>query len=690
MSKYVSAPPLSQKRSIARWFLICFLCFSLVFLIALLPLISYCRNVFTELEIKKSTQQMTFGVSQIENTVTGIVTASQSLSDDTRFLPFLYQEPDYSQITVRTRNQMKEYLKSLILPLSLVSDCALQFSEDFAITPNTTIFSEWPGYYPYHFSVDTLTYSDWEELLSANKSGFLPVQHIRTPEQHYDALIYTTHWTKNSFFYACLNMANVKQTLVAKENMDTYHLTIQNSDGLCLYTDLPEVSNNYYTVTQKTTLGGLTLTIHIPKAALAEQMTPLYYFLGLYLALCVLVLIIIILVGSHLSSRPLVKIVDTLESHLSEYRSTIDTQTKVLQARFLEKALHGSLVTDKDYDSFFSYFPSFPEEFCLILMGLVETPVENENVYPEALTLIQCYLQNNLSHTYIQQLSSFELLLIIDTAEMENCTLVINHLISNINREEPCYHAWGIAGKYFSHPKDIPIAYGQLQDLYSRISPESLSQLCTVSDHPALQKPSFQMADTLNIYTAITYGNKDIALLKLEDYADSLNARSRSVFEMFRSILLCIKQEYASQLVDMAIPTYHSRLDMYAALKETVCVFCDELQRLKQQQELDPFIQEVKSYIDLHFTEADLCHASLGEQFHCSPSKIQKAFPKEMGISLSAYIEKKRMELANELLLRGEDSVSEVAKKCGFTNDNTFYKAYRRTFGHAPTSLKQG
>ena len=69
---------------------------------------------------------------------------------------------------------------------------------------------------------------------------------------------------------------------------------------------------------------------------------------------------------------------------------------------------------------------------------------------------------------------------------------------------------------------------------------------------------------------------------------------------------------------------------------------------------------------------------------------IQKAFPKEMGISLSAYIEKKRMELANELLLLGEDSVSEVAKKCGFTNDNTFYKAYRRTFGHAPTSLKQG
>ncbi|MBQ8815458.1 MAG: helix-turn-helix transcriptional regulator [Lachnospiraceae bacterium] len=723
----------NPQRSIVRWFIICFICFSLIFLIALFPLISYCRSVFTELEIKKSTQQMDFGISQLENTVTGVVSASQSLTDDIRFLPFHYQEPDYSAITVPIRNQMKEYLKNLLFPLKLISDSALQFSESLAISPELTMFDEYPGYYPYHFSVDDLTYGEWETLLQENKSGFLSVHHVTTPAENYDALIYAIRWTKNAYFYACLDITDVKQALIAEEDLGSYCLTIENSEGDCLYTDLSDTLSDYHSVTQKTSHGGLTITVHIPEASLTERMSPLYYFLGLYLTLCVLALIITVFVGSHLSSKPLVRIVGMLEnsnvashspadkaafpdntapnktrlaldygfhyilnkvqsyeSSLNAYRSTIDTQTKVLQARFLEKALHGSLVTDKDYESFFSYFPGFPNEFCLILMGLVETPVENENVYPEALTLVQCYLQNNLSGAYLQQLNSSELLLIIDEKDIEAYSRIINHLMENINREEPCYHAWGIASKFYDHPKNIPAAYGQLQDLYSRVSLESLSQLCTVSDHPASQKPSFRMADTLNIYTAITYGNKDVALLKLEDYADNLNARSRSVFEMFRSILLCIKQEYASQLVDVAIPAYHSRLDMYAALKETISVFCDELQQLKQQRELDPFIQEVKAYIDLHFTEDDLCHASLGEHFHCSPSKIQKAFPKEMGISLSAYIEKKRMELANELLLRGEYSVTEVARKCGFSNDNTFYKAYRRTFGHAPTSLKQG
>ena len=79
-------------KSIVRWFLICFLCFSLIFLIALFPLISYCRGVFTDLEIKKSTQQMDFGISQLENTVNGVNSAAYNLKSDIRFFPFFYRE----------------------------------------------------------------------------------------------------------------------------------------------------------------------------------------------------------------------------------------------------------------------------------------------------------------------------------------------------------------------------------------------------------------------------------------------------------------------------------------------------------------------------------------------------------------------------------------------------------------------
>ena len=92
--------------------------------------------------------------------------------------------------------------------------------------------------------------------------------------------------------------------------------------------------------------------------------------------------------------------------------------------------------------------------------------------------------------------------------------------------------------------------------------------------------------------------------------------------------------------------------------------------------------------MDIHFVDAQLCSATLEEQFQCSFSKIRKSFSKDIGVPISSYIEQKRMALANELLLRGEYSVSEIALKCGFTNYNSFFKVYQRTHGHAPTLIK--
>jgi len=669
---------------------------------------------------------MDFGVSQLENTVTSVLSASQSLSKDIRFLSFFYQEPNYSDITVSVRNQMKDYLDGLIFPLTLVTDCALQFADDVAITPTFTLFGKRPGYYPYHFCVDDMTYEEWISVLKQHGSGFLPVYHVTTPAKSYDALIYSLPWTKTSYFYVCMNISSVRQALIAQSDLSSYYLTIENTQGDLIYTDLDNSLSDYYSVTQKTSVGSLVITIHIPQTVLTSRMGPLYYFLGLYLVLCLLVLIITVFIGSHLSSRPLVKIVNMLESNdssfssnvrsmnetslpafqygfnyiqnkvqayeqnLNEYRSTIDTQAKVLQARFLEKALHGSLATEKDFEQFFAYFPYFPESFCLVQMGLLEQLDNGGTIYADSLSLIQIYLQSNLPGAYLQQLSSSELLIIIDEDMFEESSRSINYLIENINREEPSYHAWALTSRFYSHPRSLPAAYWQLQDLYSRVSLESLSRMCSFSEHQTTKQSGFQMADVLNIHSTITYGNKEVALLKLQSYADNLNANNRSVFEMFRSILLCIKQEHAVELVDINIPSYHPHLNMYAELTETICAFCDELRTIREQAEPDPFTLKIREYIDIHFTEDDLCLTKLCEHFHCSSSKIQRAFSKEMNATVSAYIEKKRMELANELLIRGEDTVAEVARKCGFTNDNTFHKAYRRVFGHTPKSMKQG
>jgi len=711
------------KQSILRWFFVGFLSFSMSFFVVLPPLLIYCHDTFAELKIKEISQQMNFGVSQLDSTVSGVLNASQSTADDNRFLKLHHVTIDYSQISVSSRMEMRSILDSLIRPHGMVTDCTLQISDNNAVTPLLTTFGNPMGYYPFYFSADDLSYDEWFSLLSESSPGFLPVHRITTPYSSYDALIYSVRWNRDKYLYATINVNTIKKAMIDSEYMGDIFMTIENTQGDCLYTDCPDDQSNFHTVSQRTTYGNLPVSIHIPNTLLRSHMTPLYVFISIYVAVCVLILFAVTCLGSHVYAKPLIRIIERIESTATQstslpqrkwlkgspslsygfdyiyskiqlyeediqgYQTTIATQAKVLQARFMEKALHGTLSVDADYETFFFHFPQFPKHFCLILIGLVEQSMDNAETCPNALSLIQYQLQQSLPDAYQQQLSDTDMLLIINANNQNDSFQIVNRLITDINKAEPAYHVWGIMSKTYDHPNKIAFAYRQVQDLKGQLSTERLSEMCVSSDVKIPQKNTFQMSDVTAIYSAIVAGNSDVACSRYENYAELLNARNRSVCEMFRALLLCIKQEYANLLIDIEIPLYNTRRDMYTSLKNVIKAFCDHISTEKEPS--DSFGLVVKAYIDDHFTEDTLCSTSLEEYFQCSYTKIRKCFSASVGISISSYIERKRMVLSNELLVTGEYSIAEVARKCGYVNDSTFYKAYKRTYGYPPSSTKK-
>lgn len=74
----------------------------------------------------------------------------------------------------------------------------------------------------------------------------------------------------------------------------------------------------------------------------------------------------------------------------------------------------------------------------------------------------------------------------------------------------------------------------------------------------------------------------------------------------------------------------------------------------------------------------------IAAHLYISPSTLTHQFKEKMGISLMKYIRQKRLLLAQSLLEQGEKPL-EVASKCGFREYTTFYKAYLRQFGTAPS-----
>lgn len=716
-----------QTRTISQWFLNIFIIISLLFCIALIPLFIYLQNTFTNLQLEKNRQKLNSGVSQISSIVTGMLNISDSLLSDSRFITLRYYNADYTNVPTVTRNQLKEAFESLMYPFQSLSHTALQLEQNVVITNATVFFEDHTCYYPDFFSVNDLSYTEWVQLLNDNGTGFLPVSHVKTYSEQYDALIYSTPWTNSTYLYTCMDVNNIKKMIIEEGYLNDCYYTITGIDGTLLYSDLPDTVSRHETISELAPSGKIKVSIHIPNSVFYRNMKPLYVFLTVYGCICVMMLITISILGTRFSAKPFIDIIQILErsrnitlsdnakatgqqpsgqnlksgfdyisnsilsadKHLGEYQRTLHTQQKILQARFFEKAVSGQLVSTRDIQHFHAYFPNFPKSYCLLHIRLWTYAEDASSLYAEPLLLLQSFLESELPNAYQQQFSDTELLLLIAEEDFEIYRQTLNFMVNNINREEPSYFVRCIAGRTYHHLESLPAAYRQLQDMDSFSFSDNQTHICTVTDRLEIPKLPVAMTDLVTLYTSITYGNREMALNKLQACSRELSPAAntsfkRPVYEIIQAMLAYVRLEHPQLLIDRHVPVYQANQSLYDQLAECIETFCDLINE-DSKADKDPFTEELLQYIDSHYTDCDLCITSLETYFKCSESTIRKAFKSITDIPISRYIEQKRMARANELLAQNQKPIAEIASECGYTLPYSFYRAYKRVYGHAPT-----
>lgn len=89
-------------------------------------------------------------------------------------------------------------------------------------------------------------------------------------------------------------------------------------------------------------------------------------------------------------------------------------------------------------------------------------------------------------------------------------------------------------------------------------------------------------------------------------------------------------------------------------------------------------------------TEAPLPRAALAAAAGVSPRHLERLFRQHLGRTPGEHYLRLRLDRARLLLRQSELSVLGVAVACGFASASHFTRAYRRTFGHAPSSERSG
>jgi transcriptional regulator GlxA family with amidase domain len=99
-------------------------------------------------------------------------------------------------------------------------------------------------------------------------------------------------------------------------------------------------------------------------------------------------------------------------------------------------------------------------------------------------------------------------------------------------------------------------------------------------------------------------------------------------------------------------------------------------------------IAELTAYVADH-PGADLTVPALADRAQMSERSFARLFTAEVGMSPGKYVEQARVDAARGHLERSRDGLIAVARQCGFANETTFLRAFRRVVGISPTEYRR-
>lgn len=138
----------------------------------------------------------------------------------------------------------------------------------------------------------------------------------------------------------------------------------------------------------------------------------------------------------------------------------------------------------------------------------------------------------------------------------------------------------------------------------------------------------------------------------------------------------------------------YSRRDVYTP-KMTECALQLLLMEITQEYRDSestvrsrlPLVEDVNEWIRLN------CHRPLNvkliaEEFHYNPEYLSALYSRSAGVTLTAAVNRARLEVAKKLLSDRNVTIKEAAYSCGFSDDKYFMRVFRKSEGMTPEQYR--
>lgn len=202
---------------------------------------------------------------------------------------------------------------------------------------------------------------------------------------------------------------------------------------------------------------------------------------------------------------------------------------------------------------------------------------------------------------------------------------------------------------------------------------------------------------------SITAGNSTQSVEKMKSLLDSIGVLNSGTTLHLKNNLLTLNTMIATRFLDTSVHPAHivRQLQSFNQLINGTNS-AHQLHRLPFEmarkysmlaknyafEEYSYLIRNVINYIDQHLA-SDLTLSVLSEEFQKNPSYLSNAFKKEVGETLTGYINKQRMHAAIRYFNTTQMSVADVAQSVGILDFGYFSKLFKKQVGVSPREYKK-
>ena len=109
-----------------------------------------------------------------------------------------------------------------------------------------------------------------------------------------------------------------------------------------------------------------------------------------------------------------------------------------------------------------------------------------------------------------------------------------------------------------------------------------------------------------------------------------------------------------------------------------------------EKKENSETIEQIRDYLEEHYTESTVSLTSVAELFFLNPSYLSRSFKQKTGATFVDYLNEIRIRHACDYLVRSDLKIFEIANKVGIPNPDYFSKCFRKKMGISVKEYRKG